>query len=101
MHKMFFIVVIFISLMGCEKERPIIIQTAPIICDPDKRELTALLVKEALSSKDYARLRHLSLKLGHSFLKKQPKDSFYTGHSRPDEYKLVPNPNFKMGPICQ
>ncbi|MBN86230.1 MAG: hypothetical protein CL885_01770 [Dehalococcoidia bacterium] len=101
MQKMFFIAIIFISLVGCEKEPPIIIQTAPIICDPDKRELSALLGKDALSSKDYARLRHLSLKLEHSFLKKKPKDSFYTGHSRLDEYKLVPNPNFKMGPICQ
>ena len=101
MHKILFMSVISIILAACEKERPIIIQTAPIICDPDKRELSQLLGQKSLSSTEDSRLRHLSIKLGHSYLRKKPKDPFYAGHERPDKYELVPNPNFKMGPVCR
>ena len=101
MLKIFFTLGVIIFLTACEKERPIIIQTAPIVCDPDKRELTNLLRKGALTSQEDTRLRHLSLKLGHSILRKKPKDPFYAGYSRRDEYELVLNPNFKLGPVCQ
>ena len=101
MFKTFLTIGILIILAGCADERPIIIQAAPIICDPEKRELTDLLSQNALSTQEDARLRHLSLKLGHSFLRKKPKDPFYAGYSRPDEFELVPNLNFKMGPICK
>ena len=102
MDKIFLITVLFMFLTGCEKQRPIIIQTtAPIVCDPEKRALTDLLGRDALSSEDFARLRHLSIKLGHSYLRKKTKDPFYAGHERPDKYELVPNPNFKMGPVCR